>query len=116
MLGAPLGDAAHCASITAERVAKAQELLDSIGKYGHTQGALLLLRHCASWGKLVYAARTVPPSLHSDALAQYGSALRKGLEQLVGDILPDRCWALAQLGMAHGGLGIRDPARHAPAA
>ena len=116
LLGAPLGDAEYCASVLTERAAKAQELVDAIGKYGHTQGALLQLRHCASWGKLVYAARTVPPALHGVAFAQYGSALRKGLEQLVGDVLPDRCWELAQLCIGRGGLGIRDPGRHAPAA
>ena len=30
--------------------------------------------------------------------------------------MPDRSWALAQLGIVHGGLGIRDPERHAGAA
>jgi hypothetical protein len=28
----------------------------------------------------------------------------------------DRCWTLAQLSIQHGGLGIRDPSRHASAA
>ena len=32
------------------------------------------------------------------------------------DSLHQRSWALAQLGIAQGGLGVRDPARHAPAA
>ena len=34
----------------------------------------------------------------------------------MGDELQDRNWDLAQLGVAHGGLGIRDPVRHAGAA
>jgi hypothetical protein len=35
---------------------------------------------------------------------------------LVGDCLSDRSWSLAQLSIAQGGLGIRDPSVHAPAA
>ncbi len=42
-----------CAELTATRVGKAEELLSSIDKYGHSQIALLLLRHCVSWSKLV---------------------------------------------------------------
>jgi hypothetical protein len=116
LLGAPIGDATFCAQLTSKRVTKAQELLNSMDKYGHSQGALLMLRHCAGWGKLVYAARTVPPALHRDALEPYGVALRRSLEHLAGDRLPERSWSLAQVGVSHGGLGVRDPARHAPAA
>ena len=65
---------------------------------------------------LVYSARTVPPELHTEALQAFQGDLRNALEQLVGDALPDRCWALAQLGIVHGGLGLRDPVRHAGAA
>ena len=64
----------------------------------------------------MYACRTVPPSMPHEGLASYGIALRSALEQLVGDALPERSWSLAQLGVAQGGLGIRDPARHASAA
>eukprot|EP00969_Alexandrium_andersonii_P176627 7810014-Alexandrium_andersonii.AAC.1 len=38
------------------------------------------------------------------------------LEQLLGEALPEHGWAPAQLGVAHGCLGVRDPARHAEAA
>jgi hypothetical protein len=116
LLGAPLGDSAFCAALTAKRVDKVKVLLSSIGKYGHSQGALLVLRNCAGWGKLVYASRTVPPAMHKEALAACSLALRAGLEQLLGDGVPERSWALAQLGIAQGGLGLRDPARHAAAA
>ena len=115
-MGAPLGDAAFCEQVAAKRVAKVENLLRATGEYDNSQGALLVLRHCASWGKLVYSARTVPPALHRQALAECGIALRRCLETIVGDSLPERCWDLAQLGIIQGGLGIRDPARHAPAA
>ena len=87
-----------------------------MGKYDHCQGALQLLRHCASWSRLVYSARTVPPELHETALDAFEQNLRGALEQLTGDTLPERSWLLAQLDITHGGIGIRDPVRHAPAA
>jgi hypothetical protein len=116
LLGAPLGDAEFCASLTEDRVEKAGELLEAIGELPHAQSALLLLRHCASWSKLVYNARTVPPALHSGPLAKYGSAMRVTLERIAGDTLPDRSWALAQASVVQGGIGLRDPLVHAPAA
>ena len=51
-----------------------------------------------------------------DALQSFGGELRRCLEAIVGDTLPDRSWSLAQLGVKRGGLGIRDPVRHASAA
>jgi len=116
LLGAPFGDAAYCAAHSAKRAAKAASLLASLADFGHAQGGLHLVRNCGSWCKLVYSARTVPPELHTEALQAFQGDLRKALEQLVGDALPDRCWALAQLGIVHGGLGLRDPVRHAGAA
>ena len=85
ILGAPIGDESFCAGVVSKRAAKAQSLLDEIAEYGNTQGALMLLRHCASWGKLVYVARTVPPSLLAPSLTSYGLALRRCLENLVGE-------------------------------
>ena len=76
-----------------------RKLLKSVGKYDHCQGALQLLRHCASWSRLVYSARTVPPELHETALDAFGQNLCGALEQLTGDTLPERSWLLAQLGI-----------------
>ncbi len=84
-----------------------EKLLAACVAYGHTQGALLILRQCASWGKLVYSARTVPPELHVEALKGFNQDLRQALEQLIGGPLPDRSWSLAQLGIKQGGLGFR---------
>ena len=116
LLGAPIGTKDFCESVTAKRVAKAQQLLEQLEEYGHAQGALLTLRHCASWCKLVYSARTTPPQLHSESLKRFGIGLRSALDGLLGDSIPDHSWELAQLGLSHGGLGLRDPVRHAPAA
>ncbi len=116
LLGCPFGTDSYCLQHTEKRMRKAVRILDKISTYGHTQGALLLLRHCASWGKLVYSMRIVPPDAHRTALAHFGKALRTELEHMLGEAIPDRAWLLAQLGLTHGGLGIRDPCAHAPAA
>ena len=50
------------------------------------------------------------------ALQSFGGYLRKCLEAIIGDTLPDRSWCLAQLDVKQGGLGIRDPVKHASAA
>ena len=116
LLGAPVGTEGFCNAHSARRAEKAEVLLDSLSRLRHAQGALHVLRHCGSWCKLVYSARTVPPCLHRPALSEFGTRLRRSLEGIVGDTLPERSWALAQLGILQGGLGIRDPVAHAPAA
>ena len=80
LLGAPFGDAAYCSEHTTRRKIKAEKLLQEISSFGHTQGALLMLRQCGSWCKLVYSARTVPPDLHRDALRSFSTQVRCTLE------------------------------------
>ena len=82
----------------------------------HGQTALLLLRTCASYCKLAYSARVVPPNLHREALQLFSADLRSGLEVLAEAELSDQAWLQAQLGILNGGIGLRDPERHAPAA
>ena len=57
LLGAPIGDRTFCNDMTTKRAAKAQVLLDSIASLDDPQVALLLLRQCASFGKLVYSGQ-----------------------------------------------------------
>lgn len=54
LLGGPIGTADHCNAHTQERVDKAAKVLEALGELPDPQVALLLLRHCASFGKLVY--------------------------------------------------------------
>ena len=61
LLGAPIGDAAHCNTFTStERVEKASACLDAIADLEDPQVSFLLLRHCASFTKLVHSMRTTP--------------------------------------------------------
>ena len=76
LLGTPIGDVLFTEAHTDERRALAAELLKSVGKYDHCQGALQLLRHCTSWSRLVYLARTVPPELHETVLDAFEQNLR----------------------------------------
>ena len=116
LLGAPFGSQEYCEVHSLKRVDKAVKLLAAIRGYDDLQGGLLLLRHCGSWSKLVYSARTVPPAMHAGAMTAFRQALRQALEDLVGDGLTERSWEVAQLAISNGGLGIRDPVRHAGAA
>ena len=60
LLGGPIGSDEYCNQHTQTRVNKAMELLKALGELPDPQVALLLLRHCASFGKLVYSLRVVP--------------------------------------------------------
>ena len=67
ILGAPIGDVIFCAIFLAQKRAKAVRLLSQVAEVGSIdpQIALLLLRQCASFCKLVHVARSTPPSLVS---------------------------------------------------
>ena len=116
LLGAPLGEMAYVATKVADRVAKSQKLLKAVGKFGDKQGGLHLLRHCASWCKVIYTCRTVPPAAAEAQLAAYDDALRRTFEEMMARKVPDHNWSLCQLGLSRGGLGLRSPRLHAPAA
>ena len=116
LLGAPLGSAEFCASKIADRVAKARTLLSEIGEYNDPQGGMQVLRHCASWSKLVYACRTVPPAHIAEELRGFDEALRDTTSEVAGKALPDYSWHIAQLPSAKGGLGLRLPTLHSAAA
>ena len=116
LLGAPIGGIRYCTEHTRKRKADAEGLMGEIRKMENTQSALLLTRHCAGFAKLVYSMRTVPPKMHLPALREFSGDLRETVEQILGEELPDRSWTLAQIGILHGGLGIRAPDQHAAAA
>ena len=77
---------------------------------------LRLLRHCLSFGKMVYSCRTVPDELHSEDLKGYDEAMRGAFGCLTGIATDDSQWAQACRGFALADLGLRSAERHAPAA
>ena len=57
LLGCTIGDDAFCWAHITERVSKACKLLKAVGEVPDPAVALILLRHCAYFGKLVFSAR-----------------------------------------------------------
>ena len=116
LLGGPIGTEEFCNSHTQHRVEKATRLLEQLGELPDPQVALLLLRHCASFGKLVYSTRVVPHTAHRQALANFDSAIRDSFESFMSCSLSEDSWTLCTLSTQQGGLGLRSCVRHSPAA
>ena len=74
ILGAPIGDLIFCAKIVAQKRASILiTLLTQLSEVGSAdpQVALLLLRQCGGFCKLVHLSRSTPSSLVADALRLY---------------------------------------------
>ena len=84
LLGSPIGDQNFCNALTAKRVLKNGPLLQAIGDLDDPQAALLLLRSCASFGKIAFSLRTTAAELHEDALRDFDDAVRACFESLSG--------------------------------
>ena len=80
------------------------------------QIALLLLRQCASFCKLVHVARYTPPSLVSEGLALFDGEVRCHFSDCVGIDASDAVWQQVQLSLGRGGLGLRRLELHCSAA
>ena len=63
-------------------VMKADAILAEAAHLTSTQDALLAVRQCAAYTRLVYATRVTPPALVLDELSRYSSLLRKALQAL----------------------------------
>ena len=90
ILGAPFGDVSYYEEVLAKRVAKANRLLSCLADFKDAQGALHLVRNCASWCKVVYACRIMPPNLQTHALFNFTANLRNILNTIVGKSVDDR--------------------------
>ena len=80
LLGGPIGTDNHCNQHTQARVDKAKEILDALGELPDPQVALVLLRHCGSFSKLVYSLRVVPHRKHAAALKCFDDSIRDCIE------------------------------------
>ena len=118
ILGAPIGDVIFCAKFLAQKWAKAVRLLSQVAEVGSIdpQIALLLLRQCASFCKLVHVARSTPPSLVSEGLALFDGEVRCHFSDCVGIDASDADWQQVQLSLSRGGLGLRRLELHYSAA
>lgn len=116
LLGGPIGSNDFCNAHTQERVNTAMEILNALGELPDPQVALTLLRHCASFGKLVYSIRVVPHHKHLDALSFYDNSVRDCMESILCSSFSDTEWSLATLSTKLGGLGLRSVEHHSSAA
>ena len=109
ILGAPIGDAIFCAKIVSQKCATASKLLSQLEEVGSVdpQVALLLLRQCGGFCKLVHLARSTPPSLIAEGLEYFDNDVRHcfALSTAVGTT--NNAWKQAQLSLSRGGLGLR---------
>ena len=79
LLGAPIGDYLFCRKYAASKRSEALKLLSRLVEVGASdpQVALILLRLCGSYCKLIHLARTTPPSLVSEALQLFDVEVRQ---------------------------------------
>ena len=116
LLGAPIGSKEYCQQLTQQRANKVQECLDALGELPDPQVALALLRSCASFGKMVFSARTTPYDVHQEQLLCFDNAVRRCFEQFTGLHPDDSQWLQATLSTRLGGLGLHSLRKHSPAA
>ena len=116
LLGGPIGTPEFCNKHTQERVDKATKLLEELGDLPDPQVALLLLRYCASFGKLVFSARVVPHQHHASALQNFDQEVHACLETFLATNFSQDERTLSTLSTKLGGLGLRSALRHSCAA
>ena len=110
VLGSPVSLSTAFASAVvmarADRACTALKRLDLLADDPQVQ--LLLLRSCLGGTRMLYSARTVPPSAGQLAFAAFDMALEASLQAIVGwpDRLPSTARELAALPLRLGGLGL----------
>ena len=86
------------------------------------QVALLLLRQCSGYCKLVHLARSTPPppppppALIGEALQFFDDDVRRCFSECTAIDTPNVAWQQAQLSLSRGGLGLRSLSEHNSAA
>ena len=78
--------------------------------------ALLLLRQCGSFCKMVHLARSTPPSLMADALQMFDNDIHHAFAECTAVDAFGNSWQQAQLSLSRGGLGLRSLSHHSAAA
>ena len=118
ILGIPIGDQEFCSSFISKKHTKAKILLSQLEEVGivDPQVALILLRLCGAFCKLLHLARATPSTLTSKVFALIDDDIRMTFCRCIGIDMSDTAWQQAQLSPSRGGLGFRSLSRHSPAA
>ena len=80
LLGAGFGASAFQTSLNLKRGTKGSDILQKASTLSSAQDALLLIRHCAGYAKLVYSTRVTPPRPDVGGFGEYEEALRGALQ------------------------------------
>ena len=118
ILGIPIGDADFCSAVLDRKKSEAGFLLkrlEDVGQ-GDPQVALVLLRFCGGYCKLVHFARAIPPSFSQFILQIVDQYVQKCFTSCTGVHSSNVAWKQAQLSLSRGGLGLHSLSHHAPAA
>ena len=118
ILGVAIGDLDFYSSFISTKRMEARALLSKLEQVGvlDPQVALVLLRLCGGFCKLVHLARSTPPSLSSQALSLFDNDIRRVFSECTGVDTSDTAWKQAQLSLSRGGLGLRSLSHHSSAA
>ena len=101
ILGSPIGDTIFCANVVSQKCAQASQLLSQIEEVGSVdpQVALLLLRMCGAFCKMVHLARSTPPSLVAEGFRYFDNDVRHCFASCTGVDTSDDAWEQAQLSL-----------------
>ena len=118
ILGVPIGDPIFCAKSIAEKRAHASKFLALIKEVGSvdSQVALMLLRQCGGFCRMVHIARCTPPSVALEGLHLFDEEVRQTFSDSMCIEPSDSVWQQAQLSLSRGGLGLRSASLHSSAA
>ena len=114
VLGGPIGDFLFCSKFIASRHKIASKLFSKLEEVASIdpQVALILLRLCAGFCKMVHVARTTPPHLAFGSLESFDSDVRMCFSNCVATDISGVAWKQAQRGLSYGGLGLRSISHH----
>ena len=118
ILGVPIGDPIFCAKSIAEKRAHASKFLALLKEVGSvdSQVALMLLRQCGGFCRMVHIARCTPPSVALEGLHIFDEEVRQTFSDSMCIDPSDSVWQQAQLSLSRGGLGLRSASLHSSAA
>ena len=115
ILGSAIGSKSHCESwVTNKLNKKLPSLINKLNSLDHAQSSFLLLLFCASFCKMVWYIRTMPPDLLSDSCVHFDEIIIQGFENILGCGLP--VFSLSQVCLSTKLCGLRASKTHSAAA
>ena len=105
ILGVPIGNPIFCAKSIAEKRAHASKFLALLKEVGSvdSQVALMLLRQCGGFCRMVHIARCIPPSVALEGLHLFDEEVRQTFSDSMCIDPSDLVWQQAQLSLSRGG-------------